>query len=351
MTDGGALLTERRETAQRHAYALVTVNRPKALNALNRDLVEALAAAFEGLGADPELDGIVLTGAGGRAFVAGADISELRDLTPEAAFQFARRGQEVMRLIEGTGKPVVAAIGGYALGGGLELALACHLRVAGPKARLGLPEVKLGVIPGYGGTQRLPRLIGRGRALRMILTGDPVGSEEALAAGLVDAVHEDAVEGAAALLDRVLANGPLAVRNALLAVDAGLSGLEDGLLSEASLFASVCGRPIGTAPSAGTETLSDAADGPQAVAAGVRLRSSLMVGAPPAPHTVMPGLVPLLSGLIPAGRANGLRTGEFPTDRPARDANSAAPASPPSPPSPPSCPDLFRASTSCGIAV
>ena len=113
--------------------------------------------------------------------------------------------------------------------------------MAGPKARLGLPEVKLGVIPGYGGTQRLPRLIGRGRALRMILTGDPVGSEEALAAGLVDAVHEDAVEGAAALLDRVFANGPLAVRNALLAVDAGLSGLEDGLLSEASLFAALAG--------------------------------------------------------------------------------------------------------------
>ena len=241
MTESGTLLTERRETAKGHAYALVTVNRPKALNALNRDLVEALAAAFEELGADPELDGIVLTGAGDRAFVAGADISELRDLTPEAAFQFARRGQEVMRVIEGTGKPVIAAIGGYALGGGLELALACHLRVAGPKARLGLPEVKLGVIPGYGGTQRLPRLIGRGRALRMILTGDPVRSEEALAAGLVDAVHDDAVGGAAALLDRVLANGPLAVRNALLAVDAGLSGLEDGLLSEASLFASLAG--------------------------------------------------------------------------------------------------------------
>ena len=240
MTDGGALLRERRETAKGNSYALVTVNRPKALNALNRDLVEALATTFGELGGSA-VDGIVLTGAGDRAFVAGADISELRDLTPEAAFRFARRGQEVMRVIEGAGKPVIAAIGGYALGGGLELALACHLRVAAPKARLGLPEVKLGVIPGYGGTQRLPRLIGRGRALRMILTGEPVGSEEALAAGLVDAVHEDAVEGAAALLDRVLANGPLAVRNALLAVDAGLSGLEDGLLTEASLFASLAG--------------------------------------------------------------------------------------------------------------
>ena len=241
MTSQPDLLVERRDTAKGHAFALVTVNRPKALNALHRGLVDALAATFEELGANPAVEGIVLTGAGERAFVAGADISELRNLTAEAAFGVARRGQEVMRTIEGTAKPVIAAIGGYALGGGLELALACHLRVAAPQAKLGLPEVKLGVIPGYGGTQRLPRLIGRGRALRMILTGDPVGSGEALAAGLVDAVHEDAVEGAAALLDRVLANGPLAVRNALLAVDAGLSGLEDGLLTEASLFSSLAG--------------------------------------------------------------------------------------------------------------
>jgi enoyl-CoA hydratase len=241
MTDRAGLLLDRRESAGGHAFALVTVNRPKALNALNRALVEALAATFEELGADTDVDGIVLTGAGDRAFVAGADISELADLTPEAAFGFARRGQEVMRRIEGTPKPVIAAIGGYALGGGLELALACHLRVAAPQAKLGLPEVKLGVIPGYGGTQRLPRLVGRGRALRMILTGNPVGSDDALASGLVDAVHEDAVEGAAALLDQVLANGPLAVRNALLAVDAGFPGLEDGLLTEASLFSSLAG--------------------------------------------------------------------------------------------------------------
>ena len=241
MTGRRDLLVEHRETTAGFSFALVTVNRPQALNALNRNLVEALAATFGELGADGAVAGIVLTGAGDRAFVAGADISELRDLTPESAFQVARRGQEVLGTIERTGKPVIAAIGGYALGGGLELALACHLRVASPKAKLGLPEVKLGVIPGYGGTQRLPRLIGRGRALRMILTGDPVGSEEALAAGLVDAVHEDAVAGAARLLDRVLANGPLAVRNALLAVDTGLSGLEDGLLAEASLFSSLAG--------------------------------------------------------------------------------------------------------------
>ena len=241
MTAHPNLAVERRDTAKGLSFALVTVNRPKALNALNRELVDALAGTFMELDADPAVAGIVLTGAGDRAFVAGADIAELAELTSESAFHVVRRGQEAMRTIEGTGKPVIAAIGGYALGGGLELALACHLRVAGPKAKLGLPEVKLGVIPGYGGTQRLPRLIGRGRALRMILTGDPVGADEALASGLVDAIHEDAVEGAAALLDRVLANGPLAVRNALLAVDAGLSGLEDGLLTEASLFSSLAG--------------------------------------------------------------------------------------------------------------
>ena len=127
MTAHPDLLVEGRETAQGHPFALVTVNRPKALNALNRNLVETLARTFEELGADRAVEGIVLTGAGDRAFVAGADISELRDLTSESAFQVARRGQEVMRTIEGTGKPVIAAIGGYALGGGLELALACHL--------------------------------------------------------------------------------------------------------------------------------------------------------------------------------------------------------------------------------
>ena len=235
------LRVERRKTPNGHPFGLVTVDRPQALNALNHAAVEGLAEAFGRLGRDSGTAAIVLTGAGDRAFVAGADIAELRSLSAEAAFTVSRRGQEVMSRIEGTGKPVVAAIGGYALGGGLELALACHLRVAGPHARLGLPEVRLGVIPGYGGTQRLPRLIGRGRALRMILTGDPMGAEEALASGLVDAVTEDPLEGAATLLDRVLRNGPLAVRNALLAVDAGLSGLEDGLLTEASLFAALAG--------------------------------------------------------------------------------------------------------------
>ena len=241
MTPAAGLRVERRTTPAGHPFALVTVDRPRALNALTRALVEELAETFRRLDEDPEPSAVVVTGAGDRAFVAGADIAELRALRGEAAFSVVRRGQQVMGRIERTRKPVVAAISGYALGGGLELALACHLRVAAPGASLGLPEVRLGVIPGYGGTQRLPRLIGRGRALRMILTGDAVGSEEALATGLVDAVAEDPVEGAADLLDRVLRNGPLAVRSALLAVDAGLFGLEDGLLTEASLFAALAG--------------------------------------------------------------------------------------------------------------
>ncbi len=241
MSGASRLLTETRKTPEGRRFALVSLNRPRALNALNRRIVEDLDAAFAGFAEDAGILGVVLTGVGGRAFAAGADIGELQSLTPETAFATARRGQEVMRRIEGTGKPVIAAISGYALGGGLELALACHLRVAVPNARLGLPEVHLGVIPGYGGTQRLPRLVGRGLALRMILTGDMVTSAAALAAGLVDAMADDAVEGAVALLDRVLRNGPLAVRNAILAVDAGMSGLEDGLLTEASLFAALAG--------------------------------------------------------------------------------------------------------------
>lgn len=232
---------DRRDSGAGHRFSLITVDRPKALNSLDRTTVEALAETFAREGGDPAVRGIVLTGAGRRVFVAGADITEIRALTPETALALARRGQEVLLRIERTPKPVVAAIGGYALGGGLELALACHLRVAAPRAKLGLPEVRLGVIPGYGGTQRLPRLIGRGRALRMILTGEAVGSEEALACGLVDAIGSDPVEEAAALLDRVLANGPLAVRNALLAVDAARSGLEEGQELEASLFAALAG--------------------------------------------------------------------------------------------------------------
>lgn len=236
--------TERRTTPDGHPVALVTIARPKALNALNRETMDALQQTFADLAADTGSRAIVLTGAGDRAFVAGADIGELRDLTPESGRAAMRRGQEILGAVERSEKPVVAAVRGFALGGGLELALACHLRVARPGSKLGLPEVRLGVIPGYGGTQRLPRLVGRSAALRMILTGDPITAEQALAIGLVDALDADPVAGAAALLDLLLRNGPLAVRAALAAVNAaapGERGLEEGLGRERELFASLCG--------------------------------------------------------------------------------------------------------------
>lgn len=241
MSGGAPVRVERRGTPGGHRTALVTLDRPKALNALNRETLDALGVAFAELAGDAETQGIVLTGAGGRAFAAGADISELQGLTPESGRAAMLRGQALLCAIEGTEVPVVAAVSGFALGGGLELALACHLRVARPGSKLGLPEVGLGVIPGYGGTQRLPRLVGRAAALRMILTGDPVSAEEALALGLVDRLADDPVAGAEELLDRVLANGPLAVRSAIAAVNAAAPPLEGGLDYERALFAALCG--------------------------------------------------------------------------------------------------------------
>lgn len=234
---GTAIRVERRTTSAGHAAVLVTVDRPRALNALNRATLDQLEEAVLGFRDDEALRGVVLTGAGDRAFVAGADIAELRDLTLDGALRLSRHGQMIFFRIEALRCPVIAAVNGYALGGGLELALACHLRIAHPRARLGLPEVKLGVIPGYGGTQRLPRLVGRSRATRMILTGEPVTAEAALAAGLVDEVSEDPVGSAFSLLDSIHANGPLAVRNALLAIAASEEPLARGLRSEARLFA------------------------------------------------------------------------------------------------------------------
>lgn len=236
--------TERRTTPDGHPVALVTIDRPKALNALNRETMDALEQTFADLAADEESRAIVLTGAGDRAFVAGADIRELRDLTPESGLAAMRRGQEILGAIERSEKPVAAAIGGFALGGGLELALACHLRAATTESQFGLPEVRLGVIPGYGGTQRLPRLVGRAVALRMILIGNPITAADALAVGLVDGLGPDPVAAALGLLDQVLRNGPLAIRAALAAVNAaapGEEGLETGLARERELFASLCG--------------------------------------------------------------------------------------------------------------
>ncbi|HZT33445.1 MAG TPA: enoyl-CoA hydratase-related protein [Bryobacteraceae bacterium] len=219
--------------------ALVTLNRPEKLNALNAETVGELSRAFDEVADSPQVRGLILTGAGEKAFVAGADIRELAALVPAEAQRYAARGQKVFRRLEEMPKPSVAAINGYALGGGLELAMACTVRVASSQARLGQPEVKLGILPGYGGTQRLPRLVGRGRALDLLLSGEPIDAAEAHRIGLVNYVvpPADLLSFCRQWLRKVLANAPLAVALAMEAVDAGLdAGLEQGLRLEAAAF-------------------------------------------------------------------------------------------------------------------
>jgi enoyl-CoA hydratase len=219
--------------------ATITINRPEKLNALNAATIAELDAVAREIRARSDVAGAVLTGAG-RAFVAGADISELAGQSPLEARARARRGQEAFRLFESSPKPVVAAVNGFAFGGGCELAMACHMRVASEAAKFGQPEVKLGTAPGYGGTQRLPRLVGRGRALELLLTGATIDAVEAWRIGLVNRVvpAADLMETARALVLQVVANGPLAVAACIDAVDRGLDiPLDDGLALEAGNFA------------------------------------------------------------------------------------------------------------------
>lgn len=224
---------------RREAIAVVRVNRPEKLNALNAETVEALAQAFAGLRDDDGVRGVILTGAGEKAFVAGADIQELARMDPLSGVAVSRQGQRVLLEIERFPRPVVAAVNGYALGGGCELALACHLRLASENARFGLPEVSLGIIPGYGGTVRLARIVGLGRATQMILTGEMIDANDALRMGLVSAVvpQDQLLNTAAELLGKILKNGPVAVRLALQSIYRALdSGIEDALAFEACLF-------------------------------------------------------------------------------------------------------------------
>lgn len=217
----------------------ITLNRPDKLNALNRATLVELDAAVAAAGSDNAVHAVVITGAGEKAFVAGADISELNTLGPVEAKEFALRGQAVFNRIERLAKPVIAAVNGFALGGGCELAMSCHLRVASANAIFGQPEVKLGLIPGYAGTQRLPRLVGRGRALEILLTGRNVGAEEAERIGLVNTVcqPEELAASVNGLLGKILANGPLAVAHCIEAVNHGLDmPFDDGCLLEATLF-------------------------------------------------------------------------------------------------------------------
>jgi enoyl-CoA hydratase len=219
--------------------ALITVNRPDKLNALSSAVIADLDRAAGEIASDAGIRAAIITGAGAKAFVAGADINELAALTPAEARAYALRGQQVFRKIETLGKPVVAAVNGFALGGGLELAMACTVRFASDNAKMGQPEVKLGIIPGYGGTQRLPRLVGRGRALELLLSGEMMAAEEAHRIGLVNAVVPQAelLNHCRAWLDKVLANAPLALALVQEAVDVGLSsGLEEGLRFEAAAF-------------------------------------------------------------------------------------------------------------------
>ncbi len=229
-----ALLYEKKD-----GIAYVTLNRPKVLNALNTPTWADLRTAFEDARNDATVHGVILTGAGDKAFIAGADVSELAHLAAFEAQQSSRFGQEVLDLIEGLGKPVIAAINGFALGGGCETAMACTIRLAVENARFGQPEVKLGLLPGGGGTQRLPRLIGKGRALQLILSGEMISAQEAWRVGLVNEVVPagNLIARAAEILNQIAANAPIAVRFALEAVNKGIEASQDeGLLIEASYF-------------------------------------------------------------------------------------------------------------------
>jgi enoyl-CoA hydratase/carnithine racemase len=221
------------------AIAYVTVNRPKVLNALNTPTWSDLRRAFEQVRNDAAIRGAILTGAGNKAFIAGADISELARVTAFEAEQSSRFGQEVLDLIENLGKPVIAAVNGFALGGGCETAMACTMRLAVETAKFGQPEVALGLIPGGGGTQRLPRLVGKGRALQLILSGDMISAEEAYRIGLVNEIvpAADLIARAEAILTKIAANAPIAVKYALEAANKGMETSQgEGLLLEASYF-------------------------------------------------------------------------------------------------------------------
>lgn len=225
---------------RRDEIAYVTLNRPKVLNALSQAAWDNLRIAFERARDDVTVRGVILTGAGPKAFIAGEDISELARVSAVEAEKSSRSGQAVLDLIENLGKPVIAAVNGFALGGGCETAMACTIRIASESAKFGQPEVKLGVPPGAGGTQRLPRLVGKGRALQLILTGEIIGAQEAYRIGLVNEVVPAAelIGRCEAVLKQILANAPIAVRFCLQAVNKGMeTNQAAGLLLEASVFA------------------------------------------------------------------------------------------------------------------
>jgi enoyl-CoA hydratase len=228
---------------KKDGIAYITFNRPKVLNALNRKTVEELRDALQDARADDSVRVLILTGAGEKSFVAGADIGELAVQTPVQGKEFSLFGQGVFHLLETMGKPSICAINGFALGGGCELALSCTIRIASKTAKLGQPEVKLGILPGYGGTQRLARLCGKGVAHELCLTGEMVTAEEAQRIGLVNRVYEpaDLIPAAEAMARKIIANGPIAVKYTMEAIERGVEmPLEEGLFLEATLFGVAC---------------------------------------------------------------------------------------------------------------
>lgn len=221
------------------AVASVIIDRQSKLNALNPRVVSEIDGAFAALKDDADVRAVILTGAGDKAFVAGADIGVLARMDPLSGVSVSREGQDILRRIELFPKPVIAAVGGYALGGGCELALACHMRVASDRARFGLPEVSLGIIPGYGGTARLTRVVGLGRAVEMILSGDMIGAERAAEIGLANLVvpHEELLERARAFAGRITRNAPVALEMALKSIyQAVESPMDQAQASEATMF-------------------------------------------------------------------------------------------------------------------
>jgi enoyl-CoA hydratase len=222
--------------------ALVSLNRPDKLNALSSSMLDELDACFSDIASASDVRGVVLTGAGTKSFAAGADIGRFPDLNAPRGYRFALRGQAVFNRIEQLSKPVIAAVNGFALGGGCELALACHLRIASERAVFGQPEVNLGILPGYGGSQRLPRLVGRGIATELILTGERIPAQRAYEIGLVNRVvpPDQLLDQTRELLRTILSKAPTAVAYALEALRASDLPLQDGLRYEAALFGQAC---------------------------------------------------------------------------------------------------------------
>lgn len=221
----------------------ITINRPEKLNSLNATTLSELKRCIENAYDEPGIKGVIITGSSNKAFVAGADISEFTELNEVNGRKFSERGQEIFALIENCCKPVIAVVNGYALGGGCELAMACHMRIGTENAFFGQPEVSLGTLPAYGGTQRLTHLVGKGKALEMMLTGEMIGPEEALSVGLVNhlvSTKEEGIEKAKEILNKIFKNAPLAIGMVINCVNASFSKKEDGYQIEANSFANSC---------------------------------------------------------------------------------------------------------------